>query len=135
MYKATGNNEVLPVKQAKYFTIDGVRYDLSADEYAEVLRNRGKKSRELINNLISDKMSVKLKNEETGTYRYLFYSDMSDSEKARAIARCYSEAGDYAQAKYMIPIYEKKIKSGDDSDKTQRKLDEFKDIVEEYETK
>jgi hypothetical protein len=52
---------------------------------------------------------------------------MSDDEKARAIKRCYEDAGEYAKATYMEKIYEEAVKAGDSSKKN--KLDECRDIL------
>ena len=131
LYDETGSSSVLPVKQAKYFKDGDTTYYLSAEEYADVLRNRGKKSSELLSELFANKKRIKLKNSETGKYSNKLYSEWSDSEKARAIQSCYEDAAEYAKAKYMVNIYEEAVKSGDSTQ--QKKLDECKKTIKKYE--
>ena len=101
LYDATGNNEVLPSIQSKYFKIDGVTKYLSAEEYAEVKKLRGQKAFELISDLMSNKKRMKVQNKETGKYRNLTYSQMTDAEKVSKIKDCYSDAGDYAKEQFL----------------------------------
>jgi hypothetical protein len=139
LYEKTGNADTLPVTQAKYFEEDSVRYNLTAEEYTEAKKNRGQKSFEYIQTLISNKQTYKVKNDETGKFENLYYNEMTDKQKVRVISNLYQDAGDYAKAKYMLPIYEQKIKQGNISDKAkailEKKIDDAKKTIEKTKTK
>ncbi len=133
LYEATGNNEVLPSSQSKKFKEDGKDKYLSAEEFADVKRVRGQKAFELIQELMSDENSYRTQDSETGRYRYLTWSEMSDEEKVRKVNGCYSDAADYAKAKYFVEQYEQKIKDGDDSEKTKKAFEGYQKIIDKFE--
>ena len=94
LYESTGDTDVLPVIQQKKYTANYVDYPMTAAQYTKAKRLRGQKSFELIEQLLSDRMQVKLRNKQTGKNQTKIYSRMSDEEKARAIKKCYDQAGE-----------------------------------------
>ena len=104
LYESTGEADVLPVTQQKKYTESKVDYPMTAAQWTEAKRIRGQKSFELIEQLFSDKMQVKLQNKETGKYQTMFYSLMSDEEKVRAIKKCYEDAGDYTKEQMLDKV-------------------------------
>ena len=104
LYESTGNTEVLPVIQQKKYTESKVDYPMTAAQWTEAKRIRGQKSFELIEQLFSDKMQVKLQNKETGEYQEMFYSQMSDEEKIRAIINCYEDARDHTKEQTLDKV-------------------------------
>ena len=66
---------------------------MTAAQYTEAKKLRGQKSFELIEQLLSNRMRVKLQNQQTGEYQTMTYSVLSDEEKVRAIKKCYEQAG------------------------------------------
>lgn len=87
LYESTGESGVFPTRADKYFTVDGVRKDLTADEYVRYATLKGEKSYKLVSDLVKSKA----------------YKKLSDSEKAKAV----KEAYDYAnqKAKQAISNY------------------------------
>ena len=79
LYEETGESSVFPSRADKYFVVDGVRKDLTADEYVRYATLKGEKSYKAVNNLVNSKA----------------YRELSDGEKAKAIAEAY----DYANQK------------------------------------
>lgn len=104
LYESTGEADVLPVTQQKKYTESKVDYPMTAAQWTEAKRIRGQKSFELIEQLFSDKMQVKLQNKETGEYQEMFYSQMSDEEKIRAIINCYEDARDYTKEQMLDKV-------------------------------
>lgn len=88
LYEKTGETDILPRTQQKYFTADGVRYDMTAEQYTEAKILRGKKSFELVRKLIYSSS----------------YNKMTDEEKIKAIKKCYDEAGDYTKEKMLDKV-------------------------------
>ena len=99
LYDKTGDSSILPTIQQKYYTEDYVKYDMTAKEYTEVKKLRGKKSYELLRNLFSGQMVVN-KQEKP-------YSSMTDKEKIDAISKCYRMAGDDAKEKMIDKVKRK----------------------------
>ena len=91
LFEKTGDSAVLPVIQQKYYTEEYVKYDMTAEEYTKVKKLRGKKSFELVRDLISSSD----------------YSTMTDKEKVKAIKKCYTEAGDYAKEQMIDKVKRK----------------------------
>jgi hypothetical protein len=91
LHDKTGDNSVLPVIQQKYYTEDYVKYNMSAEDYTKVKKLRGKKSYELLRELIYSED----------------YRSMTDDEKVDAIAKCYKKAGDYAKEQMLDSIKRK----------------------------
>ena len=91
LYEKTGDSAVLPVSQQKYYTEDSVKYDMTAEEYTRVKKLRGRKSFELVRDLISSSD----------------YMAMTDKEKVKAIKNCYTDAGDYAKEQMIDKVKRK----------------------------
>ena len=88
LFERTGDSAVLPVIQQKSYTEDYVKYDMTAKEYTQVKKLRGKKSFELVRNLISSSD----------------YRTMTDKEKVKAIKECYTDAGEYAKEQMIEKV-------------------------------
>ena len=106
LYEQTGETKVFPTRADKYFTVDGGRKDLTAEEYVRYATLKGEKSYKLINDLVNSNA----------------YRKLSDDEKIKAI----EEAYDYAnqKAKQAISNYKPATWVG--------KADEFGSNVENY---
>ncbi len=85
LYERTGETDVLPRTQQKYYTESGVEYYMTVEQYTEAKKLRGQKSFELIEKLIKSSR----------------YTKMDDADKIKEIKKCYDAAGDYAK-KHMI---------------------------------
>ena len=68
-----------------------MKYDMTAEEYTNVKKLRGKKSFELVRKLISSSD----------------YRAMTDKEKVKAIKECYTDAGDYAKEQMIEKVKRK----------------------------
>lgn len=79
---ATGDGGVFPTRAARYFTVNGERKDLTAEEYQQYAKTLGNTSYQLVK-------------EGTGSAAY---RSMSDSEKAAYIDRLYDYADQTAKA-------------------------------------
>ena len=79
LYEQTGEGGVFPVRADKYFTVDGERKDLTADEYVRYATLKGEKSYKLVTDLVKSKA----------------YKQLSDTEKVEAVKKAY----DYANQK------------------------------------
>lgn len=88
LYRKTGDNSVFPTRVQKYYVSDGVYYYMNAEDYTEVKKRRGKLSFKLVKELI-------------GSQRY---KEMSDEEKAKAISKCYREAGETVKGEMLERI-------------------------------
>ena len=64
LYGQTGEGSVFPTRADKYFMVDGVRKDLTADEYVKYATLKGEKSYKLVSDLIKSNAYKKLSNEE-----------------------------------------------------------------------
>lgn len=106
LYESTGEASVFPSRADKYFTVDGERKDLTAEEYVRYATLKGEKSYKVVYDLVSSDA----------------YKKLSDTEKAKAV----SDAYDYAnqKAKEAISSYA--------PDKWVSKADEFGDNVGSY---
>lgn len=87
LFEKTGEGGVFPSRADKYFKVDGVRKDLTADEYVRYATLKGEKSYKLVSDLVKSNA----------------YKKLSDDEKVKAI----EEAYDYAnqKAKQTISNY------------------------------
>lgn len=81
LYNATTDAGVFPSRAGKYFTVDGVRKDLTAEEYVEYATLKGTVSRALVEAIVSQES----------------YKRMSDEEKAKAVKECYNLANQMAK--------------------------------------
>ena len=79
LYEKTGEASVFPKRADKYFMVDGVRKDLTKEEYVRYATLKGEKSRKVVSDLVKSKT----------------YKSLSNEEKVRAI----KEAYDYANQK------------------------------------
>ena len=108
LYKSTGEADVLPVKVSKKITYEKEDYNLNVHEYTDFSRLKGKKSFELIKNLINGKNSVKIRRNNRNVN--VEYKDMTNEEKVKAISNLYKDAGDYAKEEIIKKYYPKKYK-------------------------
>lgn len=127
IYKATSENGVVPKPAPKFFTVDGKRVDLSAQEYTQFAKSKGQKSFTLANSIINDDRFKKL----------------ADVDKASVIGDVYEYAGANAKTevsnykldswyvtakeaddkgKFTNYILERKLKSIDSKNNTKEKL-------------
>lgn len=85
LYEETGEKSVLPNTSInKDFTLNGEKYRLTAEEYAEYKKNYGKNSYELLNNLTSSKE----------------YKNMNNEQKTEAISKIYEYANEKNKVDY-----------------------------------
>ena len=82
LYRATGEAGVLPKRAAKYFTVDGERKDLTAEEYVTYATKKGQNAYKLLRDLTASKQ----------------YQKLSDAEKADAVKEVYDLANQTAKA-------------------------------------
>ena len=106
LYEKTGEDAVFPSRANKYFTVNGVRKDLTADEYVKYATLKGQKSYKLISDLIKSKA----------------YKTLGDGEKVKAIDEAYAYADQ--KAKQAISNYK--------PDTWVKKADEFGSNVGNY---
>lgn len=92
LYERTGDAAVLPTVQAKYYTDDYKRYDLTAKQWTTAQKIRGQKSLKYASDLISNKEIVNVK--VNGTMVQMTWSDMNDRQKVNALSKMYKRAGD-----------------------------------------
>lgn len=106
LYEKTGDNGVFPERADKYFIVDGVRKDLTAEEYVRYATLKGEKSYKAVSDLVKSKA----------------YKKLTDQEKAKAV----QEAYDYAnqKAKQAIGNYK--------PDSWVKKADEFGSNIGNY---
>lgn len=88
LYELTGETGILPSRAAKYFTVNGERVDLTADEYVKYAQAQGQTAYKLLTSLV-----------KTAEYQAL-----SDDEKVAAIKEVYEYAK--ASAKASVSEYE-----------------------------
>lgn len=88
LYELTGEAGILPSRAAKYFTVNGERVDLTADEYVKYAQAQGQTAYKLLTSLV-----------KTAEYQAL-----SDDEKVAAIKEVYEYAK--ASAKASVSDYE-----------------------------
>jgi len=87
LYEKTGEDAVFPSRANKYFTVDGVRKDLTADEYVRYATLKGEKSYKAVADLVKSKA----------------YKSLDDNEKVKAIDEAYAYADQ--KAKQAISNY------------------------------
>ena len=87
LYEATGEGGVFPTRADKYFTVDKVRKDLTAEEYVRYATLKGEKSYKLVSDLVKSSA----------------YKKLSDEEKVKAIKDAYDYANQ--KAKQAISNY------------------------------
>ena len=89
LYEQTGEGSVLPSRAAKYFTVDGERKDLTAEEYVKYAQKKGQASYDLVTKLTGNKQ----------------YSSMNAEHRVRAVEEVYDYANQTAKAsisKYKV---------------------------------
>lgn len=89
LYNTTGDTAVLPSKPQKTYTIDGVKHNLTADQWLRLSNAKGQTSLDAISALV-----------QTGAYQ-----SMSDQEKVNAVKDVY----DYASAVSANQVYGKEL--------------------------
>ena len=89
LYDATGDSAVLPSKPQKTYTIDGVKHNLTADQWLRLTNAKGQASLDAIGALTKSAA----------------YQSMSDAEKVSAIKDIY----DYASAVAANQVYNKEL--------------------------
>ena len=82
--RRTGNSDILPRKGGKYFSVEGERKDMTAEEFQHFCEESGQVKYALLNSLFSDKR----------------YTDAPDSVKAALVEDMYKYAN--ASTKYHI---------------------------------
>ena len=93
--EVTGEQSVIPSYASRYYTIDGVRTDLSPSDYTTYQRTKGQTAYNAIEQMLDD----------SG------YRKLSDTEKAKVISNVYSFANEIAKAEvdpnYTLSGWEK----------------------------
>lgn len=89
LYNATGDTAVLPAKPQKSYTIDGVKHNLTADQWLRLSNAKGQISLEALDSLTKSAA----------------YQSMSDTEKVNAVKDIY----DYASAVSANQVYNKAL--------------------------
>lgn len=82
LYDQTGDASILPSRAKKYFTVDGERKDLTAEEYVVYAQEKGQRSYQLVSDLMNSSQ----------------FNSMSDDEKVKAIRNAYDLANQKAKA-------------------------------------
>jgi hypothetical protein len=82
LYEQTGEAGVFPSRAARYFTVNGERKDLTAEEYVAYATEKGQRTYELVADLVRSKA----------------YKAMSDTEKVKAVREAYDLANQIAKA-------------------------------------
>ena len=88
LYEQTGEGAVLPSRAPRYFNVDGVRKDLTAEEYVEYATARGQTAYVLMEEL----------------FQRTDGAGLSDEDMVNAVERVYEYAN--AQAKSQVSSYE-----------------------------
>lgn len=88
LYDATGEKNVFPARAGKYFTVNGERKDLTAEEYMTYATKKGQLSHTLVTELTGSKS----------------YQSMTDEQKVKAISDAYALANKLAK-KAVAPEY------------------------------
>lgn len=85
LYTISGNSSVLPNSSlSKDLTFSGEKYRMTSEEYSKYKKTYGKKSHELLNNMIKSST----------------YSKLSDNEREKAINKLYEYVKEYAKVEY-----------------------------------
>lgn len=85
LYTISGNSSILPNSSlGKDLTFSGEKYRMTSEEYSKYKKTYGKKSHELLNNMIKSST----------------YSKLSDDEKEKAINKLYEYVKEYAKVEY-----------------------------------
>lgn len=64
IYAETGDGSIFPTAMSKYFDVDGERFDLSAQDFINAQKEKGRTAYSLLEQLIADKDFKKLSSEE-----------------------------------------------------------------------
>jgi hypothetical protein len=81
LFEQTGEASVFPQRADKYFTVDGKRKDLTAEEYVKYATLKGEKSYKLVTDLVKSEA----------------YKKLSDTDKVKAIEEAYDLANQKAK--------------------------------------
>lgn len=90
LYTAYGNTEVLPSIPNYYYTKDGVRIDMTEEEYTEFKKKVGKFSYEQLQAIISSN----------------FYQELDDENKEKIIKKTYEYAREFAKGERVFYAYQ-----------------------------
>ena len=82
LYEKTGEGKVLPSRAAKYFTVDGKRKDLTAEEYVKYAQKKGQTAYTAL----------------TGLTQNSAYKAMDEVDKADAVSKVYEYANAVAKS-------------------------------------
>lgn len=82
LFDETGEAGVLPSRATKYFTVDGERKDLTAEEYIQYATMKGQTAYETLTDLVESKQ----------------YRSMTDDDKVKAVKNAYDYANKTAKA-------------------------------------
>lgn len=82
LYESTGDIGVLPSRAKRYFTVDKVRKDLTAEEYVEYATVKGQSAYELLSDLAEE----------------VAFHQLDDQEKVAAVKTAFSYADDLGKA-------------------------------------
>ncbi len=90
LYTAYGNTEVLPSIPNYYYTKDGVRIDMTEEEYTEFKKKVGKFSYEQLQAIFSSN----------------FYQELDDENKEKIIKKTYEYAREFAKGERVFYAYQ-----------------------------
>jgi len=90
LYTAYGNTEVLPSIPNYYYTKNGVRIDMTEEEYTEFKKKVGKFSYEQLQAIISSN----------------FYQELDDENKEKIIKKTYEYAREFAKGERVFYAYQ-----------------------------
>ncbi len=101
IYSRTGSRDVLPDRAPRYFTVDGERIDLTADQYIRYATKRGNDSYQIITDIMENAA----------------FETLTDEGKVHAIDEIYSYAdamarasvSDYTPPKWMLEVEAERI--------------------------
>jgi hypothetical protein len=79
LVESTGDTTIIPNIPNSYYSVDGVRYDMTAKEYTEFKIGVGSNSKKLLNSLMTSSL----------------YIQFSDEDKIKLINKAYTLARDY----------------------------------------
>lgn len=119
LYKATGQNSVIPRTAPNYFTVKGNKITFTPEEKAEFQRNIGKRSAEMLGSLFDNKE----------------YNNLSDDEKVSVIKDIYQFAYDKAKTEREYDYKTVSAMVGEYNGKpilTEEKYNDLTDSAKEY---
>lgn len=82
-------------------TINGEKILLKGQELSDFRKMRAEYVNSLVSELLKSKKKYTVKNED-GSFEDLYYANMTDAQKKRAVSTLYDKATDYAKVKYWL---------------------------------